>query len=162
MGLQYESNIEIIEFHDMIEFEAQEGDLEEIPDPVELNSLEFFIKALSYFEEEANVQLSLSGPSPAFLVSTREESSNSLLGETKDECSNMNLVFCTLEVNNIVGTNSRFSSEFQMSDTKFRWIKEIICKRDANDKRPKIVRKGLNLLLIFCSDQFIVNSRAPS
>ena len=42
----------------MIEFEVQEGDFEEILDLVELNSLEFFIKAISYFEEEANGQLS--------------------------------------------------------------------------------------------------------
>ena len=42
--------MEIMEFHDMIKFEAQEGDLEETPDLVEMNSLEFFIKALLYFE----------------------------------------------------------------------------------------------------------------
>ena len=42
VGLKYESYMEIIEFHDRIEFEAQEGNLEEIPDLVELNCLEFF------------------------------------------------------------------------------------------------------------------------
>ena len=136
MDLQYENDSEIIEFHDMIRPE-QEGDLEETPDLVELNSLEFFIKALSYFEEEANGQLSSSEPSPASLVrsetqqfninaiktallneckqcgpsqllndptSTREESSDSLSGERKDKHS-MDLTFCALEVNNIVGTN---------------------------------------------------------
>ena len=58
MELQYESDMEITEFHNMIELEAQEGDLEETPDLAELNSLEIFIKALLYFEEEANGQLS--------------------------------------------------------------------------------------------------------
>ena len=38
--------MEIIEFHNMIELEVQEGDLEETPDLVESNSLEFLIKAL--------------------------------------------------------------------------------------------------------------------
>ena len=173
VGLQYESNIEINEFHDMIEFEAQDGDLDEIPDPVE-----FFIKALSYFEKEANGQLSSSEPSPASLVkietqrfdinaiktalleeckqfgssqllndpvSTRKESSNSLLGETKEECSNTNLAFCTLDVNNIVGTNSKLTGEFQMSDINLRWLKEVIRQRNASDGRSKIVRKGLNV-----------------
>ena len=60
--------MKMIEFHDMIKFEAQEGDPEETPDLVELNSLEFFIKALLYFEEEANGQLSSSEPSPESLV----------------------------------------------------------------------------------------------
>ena len=52
----------------MVESEAQEKNLDEESDPVELKSLEFFIKALSYFEGEANGQLSSSEQSPAFLV----------------------------------------------------------------------------------------------
>ena len=60
MGLQYEGEIEIVEFHNMIESEAQEENPDEESDPVELNSLEFFIKALSYFVVEANGQLSSS------------------------------------------------------------------------------------------------------
>ena len=55
VGLQYESDIKVMEFNDMIESETQE---ESDPDgelnPVELNSLEFFIKALSYFEGDNN------------------------------------------------------------------------------------------------------------
>ena len=153
VGLQYESNMEIIEFHNIIEFEAQEGDLEERPDLVELNSLDFFIKALLYFEEEAHGQLSSSEPSPASLVrreiqrfeinairtalienckqfgsrqllndpiSTRDGSDDSLFGELKDDCSITNLAFCNLEVNNIVGTNSKLTSEYQMSDPNLR------------------------------------------
>ena len=176
VGLQYESDVEIIEFHHMVKFEAQEGNLEEIPDPVELNSLEFFIKALSYFEKKANGKLSSSEPSPASLVrsetqrfdinaiktalldeckqfgtshllndpiSTPEESSNCLPGETNDDCSITNLAFCNLDVNNIVGTNSKFSSEYQMSDVNLRWLKEVIRQRDASNGRPKITRKGL-------------------
>ena len=98
----------------MIESEAQEENQDEESDLVELNSLEFFIKAISYFEGEANGQLSSSEQSPVSLVrsetqrfdinaiktallaehkqcgssqllndpiSTREESSYSLLGE---------------------------------------------------------------------------------
>ena len=129
--------MEIIEFHDIIEFEAQEDDLEETPDLVELNSLEFFIKALLYFEEEANGQLCLSELSPASLVrsetqqfdinqkkfglsqllndpiSTRDGSNDSLLGELKDDRSITNLAFCNLDVNNIVGTNSELTSEIK-------------------------------------------------
>ena len=44
VGLQYDPDMEILEFHDMIE--AMEESLEE-SDPVELNSFEFSIKALS-------------------------------------------------------------------------------------------------------------------
>ena len=176
MGLQYESDVEIIEFHHMVKFEAQEGNLEEIPDPVELNSLEFFIKALSYFEKKANGKLSSSEPSPASLVrsetqrfdinaiktalldeckqcgssqllndptSTRDGSNDSLLGETKDDCSITNLAFCNPDVNNIVGTNNKTTSENQMSDTNLRRLKEVFRQRDASNGRPRITKKGL-------------------
>ena len=156
VGLQYESDMEIIEFHDIVESEAQEGDLEEIPDLVELNSLDFFIKALLYFEEDAHGQLSSSEPSPASLVrsetqqfninaiktalidnckqfgssqlltdpiSTRDGSKDSLLGELKDDSSITNLAFCSLDINNIVGTNSKLTSEYQMSDPDLKWLK---------------------------------------
>ena len=52
----------------MMESEAQEENPYEESDPVELNSLEFFIKAISYFEGEANGQLSSSEQSPVSLV----------------------------------------------------------------------------------------------
>ena len=39
-----------MEFHHIVESEAQEDNIDLDSDPVELNSLEFFIKALSYFE----------------------------------------------------------------------------------------------------------------
>ena len=80
--------MEIIEFHDMIESEAQEGDLEETPDLVELNSLEFFIKALLYFEEEANGQLSSPEPSPASLVrsETQRFDINAIKTALLEEC----------------------------------------------------------------------------
>ena len=88
VGQQYESYIEIIELHDMIEFEAQEGNLEETPDLVELNSIEFFIKALLYFEEEANGQLSSSEPSPASLVrsETQRFDINAIKTALLEEC----------------------------------------------------------------------------
>ena len=56
--------MEILEFHDMIM--VTEESLEE-SDPVELNSYEFFIKALSYFEGEAHGTLS-SEPSHVYSV----------------------------------------------------------------------------------------------
>ena len=68
MGLQYEGEIEIVEFHNMIESEAQEENPDEESDPVELNSLEFFIKAMSYFEGENNGELSSVEQSPVSLV----------------------------------------------------------------------------------------------
>ena len=76
-------------------------------------------------------------------MSTRKASSNSLLGKSEVERSIKNLDFYALEVNDIVGINSRLSSEFQMSDTNLRWLKEVIRQRNANDGRPKITRKGL-------------------
>ena len=57
-----------MEFHEAIKSEAQEENPDEESDPVELNSLEFFIKAISYFEGEADGQLSSSEQSPASLV----------------------------------------------------------------------------------------------
>ena len=174
VGLQYEGEIEIVEFHNMIGSEAQEENPDE--DPVELNSLEFFIKALSYFEGEANGQLSSSEQSPASLVrsetqrcninaiktallaerkqcgssqilndpiNTREESSHSLLGEKEVERSISNLNFCAMEVKNIVGINSKLTSEYQMSDGNLRWLKEVIQQRETNNDRPKTKRKGL-------------------
>ena len=64
-------------------------------------------------------------------------------GEIKDERSITDLTFCALEVNNIVDTNSKWTNEYQMSDTNLRWLKEVIRQRDANNGRPKITRKGL-------------------
>ena len=43
-------------------------------------------------------------------MNTREESSNSLPGESEVERSIKNLDFYALEVNDIVGTNSKLSS----------------------------------------------------
>ena len=56
--------IEILEFHEMME--AMETVKEEkIPEPLEMNSFEFFVQALSYFEGESNGKLSSSEQSPA-------------------------------------------------------------------------------------------------
>ena len=60
----------------MIESEAQEKNPEEESDPVELNSLEFFIKAISYFEGETNGQLSSSEQSPKSLVRSETQQFN--------------------------------------------------------------------------------------
>ena len=57
---------------------------------------------------------------------TREESLDSLLGEIADESSITNLAVYALEAINILGTNIRLTSEFQMSDSNLKWLKEII------------------------------------
>ena len=68
MGLQYESEIEIIEFHDMVQINKErESESEGELDHVELNSLEFFVKAVSYFQGKANGKLSTPEQSPASL-----------------------------------------------------------------------------------------------
>ena len=48
MGLQFDRNIEVQEFHNTIEA-TKEVESEEKQDPIELNSSEFFIQALTYF-----------------------------------------------------------------------------------------------------------------
>ena len=48
VGLQFDRNIEVQEFHNTIEA-TKEVESEEKQDPIELNSSEFFIQALTYF-----------------------------------------------------------------------------------------------------------------
>ena len=56
--------MEILEFHEMtVEMETVQS--EEEPEPVELNSFEFFVQALSLFEVEAEWKLSTNEQSPA-------------------------------------------------------------------------------------------------
>ena len=69
VGLQYESEIEILEFHDMIN--ALEESIEE-PDPFKLNSFEFFIQELSFFEGEAKGTVGSSEPDPASPVKSAD------------------------------------------------------------------------------------------
>ena len=76
VGLQYEGEIEIVGLHEMIESEAQEENPDEEPDHVELNALEFFIKAVLYFEGEADGQLCFSEQSPASLVRSETQRFN--------------------------------------------------------------------------------------
>ena len=61
VGFQYDPDMEILKFHDTIEAREKSP---EGPGPVELNSFEFFIQALSYFEGEVNGTLGSSKPSP--------------------------------------------------------------------------------------------------
>ena len=64
VGLECDPEIKILEFHEMME--AMETVKEEkIPEPLEMNSFEFFVQALSYFEGESNGKLSSSEQSPA-------------------------------------------------------------------------------------------------
>ena len=64
VGMESDPEIEILELSEMI---GAMGTVEEEkePEPVELNSIEFFVQALSYFEGEARGQLSSSEQSPA-------------------------------------------------------------------------------------------------
>ena len=56
--------MEILEFHDKKEA-MESAEVEEVPEPLELNSFEFFVQALSYFEGEAEGKLSSNEQSPA-------------------------------------------------------------------------------------------------
>ena len=72
VGLNFDLNIEIMEFGEMIgATEIQKEEQER--DPPELNAFEFFVQALSHFEGEARGQLSSDEQSPTSPV----ESSNS-------------------------------------------------------------------------------------
>ena len=69
VGLEFDPEIEIVEFGEMVGALATVEEEKE-PEPVELNSVEFFIQALSYFEGEASGQLSLGKQSPASPVAS--------------------------------------------------------------------------------------------
>ena len=74
VGLEFDPNIEIVEFGEMVgATEAEKEENEQVPP--ELNSLEFFVQALSYFEGEACGKLSSDEQSPASL----DVSSNSTI-----------------------------------------------------------------------------------
>ena len=64
VGLEFDPKIEILEFSEMIGAMGTVGEEKE-PEPVELNSFEFFVQALSHFEGEARGQLSSGEQSPA-------------------------------------------------------------------------------------------------
>ena len=49
MGLEFDPAMEILEFSEMMGVMGRVGEEKE-PEPVELNSFEFFVQALSYFE----------------------------------------------------------------------------------------------------------------
>ena len=63
-GLEFDPEIEILEFGQMVGA-TETTEEEKEPEPVELNSFEFFVQALSYFEGEASGKLSLREQSPA-------------------------------------------------------------------------------------------------
>ena len=63
-GLQFDPDMEILEFNEMIEAK-ETGESEEEPNPIELNKFEFFIQVISYFECETKGILSSSEQSPA-------------------------------------------------------------------------------------------------
>ena len=80
MGLEFDPDIEILEFHEIMEAMGTVKE-EEIPEPLELNSFEFFVQALSYFESEANGKLSSSEQSSVTMVGS---SSSRLWLEVRD------------------------------------------------------------------------------
>ena len=53
--LQFDPDMEIFEFHEMMESMETAAKVEE-PEPFELNSFEFFVQALSHFEGENSVK----------------------------------------------------------------------------------------------------------
>ena len=64
VGLQFDPEMEILELHEMMESMEAVAEKEE-PEPVELNSFEFFVQALSFFEGDANGKLSSNEQSTA-------------------------------------------------------------------------------------------------
>ena len=150
VGLEFDPDIEVFEFSEMIGATGT-ATTENDPEPVEINSFEFFFFAqpLSNFEGEALGQLSSDGQSPASLaeslnskieinsiktmmlqdyhhtnsklldesMSTPERSSGSLLEETSYDDSLSNMMVNAINMDNdIIGTNSSLTSEYQMSD----------------------------------------------
>ena len=80
--------------------------------------------------------------------STRGHGSEaSLLEDPHDDDSITRLHVDAIEINepsDIIGTNSRITCHYQMSDPNLRWIKELIIKRDQNNGRtPKVNKKEL-------------------
>ena len=63
IGLEFDPEMEILEFHEMKE-DSEDKDEEE-QEPLELNSFEFFAQALLHFEGEARGKLRSSEQSPA-------------------------------------------------------------------------------------------------
>ena len=71
VGLQFDPDMEILEFHEMIET-AKEQEEEEI-EPLELNSFEFFAQALLHFEGKAKGKLRSTEQNPANPVGSWNE-----------------------------------------------------------------------------------------
>ena len=75
---------------------------------------------------------------------TREKSPDTSLEETLNDDLITNLTFNSIDLDHdIVGTNSRLTDEYQMSDPNLRWIKTIIKDRDMNKNKIKINKKEL-------------------
>ena len=187
VGLECDSDIEILEFGEMIgATETERGEKGQVPP--ELNSFEFFAQILSYFEDEANGKLSSEEQSPASLVessnsifeinaiktillqddwenkarkastSTPDRPSGPLLEEMSYEDSTTTYTekptstpdrpsgplleersdINAKELNNIIGTNSSLTSDYQMSDPNLKWLKQIILSRPNINELPKL------------------------
>ena len=137
--------------------------------PPELNSFEFFSQALSYFEGEANGKLSSEEQSPTSLV----ESSNSIFeinaiktiilqddweNKTREESTSTperpsgplleeRVDINAIELNNIIGTNSSLTSDYQMSDPNLKWLKHIIVSKPNIKEMPKLDKKDPNTII---------------
>ena len=46
----------------------------------------------------------------------------------------------------VVGTNSRLTNEYQMSDPNLRWIKNIINYKSSNGNKIKVPKKNLDTI----------------
>ena len=131
-------------------------------DPIELSSLDFFISALSFFEGEAKGKLSPIEQSPASPVRSKNsiintEIRNAII-QSEEECGSSQfpakltktcsclvmmedpladdstiLTINALDV--IVGTKSRVSSDYQMTDHNLQWLKNLINERDQINHR---------------------------
>ena len=85
IGVDNLEEVETIEFYNLIQdeevlettYSSDKGD----SDPIELNSLDFFVSAMSFFDGEANGKLSPSGQSPAIPIRSLDSSINAELRE---------------------------------------------------------------------------------
>ena len=77
-------------------------------------------------------------------TSTREGSSDLSLGKIVDDDSLTTTMINSIVVNHeIVGTNSRLTDKYQISDPNLKWIRDIMKSKDSSRKKAKVNNKDL-------------------
>ena len=72
-------------------------------------------------------------------TSTPERSSDPSLEERLD--------INAIELNNIIGTNSSLTSDYQMSDPNLKWLKQIILSKPNIKELPKLDKNDPNTII---------------